>query len=111
MTNLESYNHATQGMTLIEQNIFAAVFVGALSAILSDDAGRRQWARALKTARNYPFAFKGAQQAHSKVESMVLADEPCPDCGSHHHRSCATVAPVGTAGLAEIVDGALARAK
>lgn len=84
MTNLESYNHATQGMTLIEQNIFAAVFVGALSAILSDDTGRRQWARALETARNYPFAFKGTAT------------------------TMAPVAPVGTAGLAEIVDEALA---
>lgn len=23
-----------------------------------------------------------------KVESMALATEPCPDCGSGHHRSC-----------------------
>jgi hypothetical protein len=23
-----------------------------------------------------------------KIESMVLATEPCPDCGSNHHRSC-----------------------
>jgi Zn finger protein HypA/HybF involved in hydrogenase expression len=25
-----------------------------------------------------------------KIESMVLATEPCPDCGSSHHRSCIT---------------------
>lgn len=23
-----------------------------------------------------------------KIESMAIADEPCPDCGSGHHRSC-----------------------
>jgi hypothetical protein len=23
-----------------------------------------------------------------KIETMALADEPCPDCGSNHHRSC-----------------------
>lgn len=26
--------------------------------------------------------------AAEKVESMALAEEPCPDCGSGHHRSC-----------------------
>jgi hypothetical protein len=31
---------------------------------------------------------KRAKLADTKVESMVLATEPCPDCGSDHHRSC-----------------------
>jgi len=25
---------------------------------------------------------------NKKIESMVQAEEPCPDCGSSHHRSC-----------------------
>jgi hypothetical protein len=29
-----------------------------------------------------------ARLGDDKVESMGLADEPCPDCGSEHHRSC-----------------------
>jgi hypothetical protein len=29
-----------------------------------------------------------------KIESMVLADEPCPDCGSRHHRSCESISRI-----------------
>jgi hypothetical protein len=29
----------------------------------------------------------------TKIESMTLALEPCPDCGSRHHRSCELAVP------------------
>ena len=36
----------------------------------------------------------GGKKRNEKVESMVLADEPCPDCGSNHHRSCKRMAAI-----------------
>ena len=40
--------------------------------------------------RGLPPMFEGGGEAGRviKIESMALADEPCPDCGSNHHRSC-----------------------
>lgn len=41
-------------------------------------------------------AKQRSRQRRSKIESMTLADEPCPDCGSQHHRSCKAEAPAAS---------------
>jgi hypothetical protein len=34
------------------------------------------------------FKLDEIDDRNAQIDSMVLADEPCPDCGSNHHKSC-----------------------
>lgn len=49
------------------------------------------WRALLRLISNAPGdQVMTAEELKVKVESMVLAEEPCPDCGSNQHRSCGT---------------------
>jgi len=56
---------------------------GLLKALALEELQKRQRQASLKSETGF-----GVVVEEDKIESMVLADEPCPDCGSNHHRSC-----------------------
>lgn len=70
MTNLEKYQHtmdAIAGLTLRDREVFAAVFIGALSALLTSDVDRSNWERALYTAETYPYAKTSLEKAANNL--------------------------------------------
>lgn len=47
----------------------------------------------------------GVALQDTKIESMVQADEPCPDCGSQRHRSCDQSRTAGIDMMPDVEDG------
>jgi hypothetical protein len=44
--------------------------------------------RELHNVTHWKALSAAPEPTKEKIESMTLATEPCPDCGSRHHRSC-----------------------
>jgi hypothetical protein len=87
MTNLEKFHTLMDDMELgvRAREVFSAVFIGALSALLTSDEEMAKWERALRTASEYPMAEGKPWRAKNNSEGVQYIEHAAGDVQHIEH--------------------------